>query len=260
MYRPSIILSLSLSLGLHVAAFSGVSVLSPNSDSSRHGPVEVELVAFSTPTPYAGAWIPSVAVVKSDVPVAPLVTLPRAAEELQRRALLVSSGREPETIENTFPDRERLHDTLDGSVPAEDREVEFSRVARDVPVREDSVAHGGRLVAFPADATPSHREEWSGMTRPDVQYLSSMPPRYPRLARQRGWEGTVLLVLEVLPSGAVGTIGVARTSGHPMLDRAATRAVREWRFAVNQLDGSGVTATVEIPVTFTLDATAKRRG
>lgn len=77
-------------------------------------------------------------------------------------------------------------------------------------------------------------------------------PRYPRKARRLGWEGTVLLTVEVLPNGTSGKIEIKKSSGYVDLDRAAVAAIRRWRFEPAQAGGSAVSATVEIPVIFTL--------
>lgn len=50
--------------------------------------------------------------------------------------------------------------------------------------------------------------------------------RYPALARQRGWEGTVLLGLTVEPDGQLERVHVARSSGYDVLDRSALHAAR----------------------------------
>ncbi len=55
-------------------------------------------------------------------------------------------------------------------------------------------------------------------------------PVYPGLAQRRGWEGDVLIDVEVDVQGIVLTCAVARSSGFSMLDSAAATAVREWRF------------------------------
>ncbi|MDI6725490.1 MAG: TonB family protein, partial [Smithellaceae bacterium] len=55
-------------------------------------------------------------------------------------------------------------------------------------------------------------------------------PIYPSLARQRGYEGVVVLAVEVLATGAIGNIKLKKTSGYVMLDQAALEAVRSWRF------------------------------
>jgi TonB family protein len=56
-------------------------------------------------------------------------------------------------------------------------------------------------------------------------------PVYPPLAKKWGWEGTVRLSLRVRPDGRVDTVTVITSSGHDILDQAARRGVRRWRFA-----------------------------
>ena len=80
----------------------------------------------------------------------------------------------------------------------------------------------------------------------------NLPPIYPRVARERGWEGRVVLGVEVDPSGAIASVEVDQTSGYRVLDQAALTAVRRWRFA-----GGGDTVksrgeVVRVPITFKL--------
>lgn len=244
MYRPSLLLAGCFSLGLHIAAFSGVSFLLPNADLNMHGPIEVVLVELSKPVDNSGDPSPS-----------------RETTEEENVALPRMSRVEPETANDTVPYREQQYGAADVPAAVEEPAANPTTIVFDSHVPENSVVYSDRVGALPADVKSSNLDEMSGIMRPDVQYLSSTPPRYPRLARKRGWEGTVLLEVEVLLSGNVGTIIVARSSGHRVLDRAAQKAVETWRFSVNRTDGSGVTAMVEIPVTFTLEAVnVKRRG
>ncbi len=55
-------------------------------------------------------------------------------------------------------------------------------------------------------------------------------PRYPLIARARGWQGTVDVGLLVLADGSVDTAGVRRSSGYGALDRAAIAVARQSRF------------------------------
>jgi protein TonB len=71
------------------------------------------------------------------------------------------------------------------------------------------------------------------------------PPDYPAAARRRRCEGTVVLLVEVAPDGAVAAVTVRTTSGHLLLDQAAVAAVRAWRF-------DGGPAAVEVPIAFVL--------
>ncbi len=75
-------------------------------------------------------------------------------------------------------------------------------------------------------------------------------PLYPRKAKTFGWEGTVLLIVEVLPDGTSGKIEIKQSSGYGDLDRAAVTALRKWRFNPARERGIAVTEIVEIPIIF----------
>ncbi len=48
---------------------------------------------------------------------------------------------------------------------------------------------------------------------------------YPRFARERGIEGTVLVRFKVLPSGDIEAVDVVRSSGMQILDEASVKTV-----------------------------------
>lgn len=48
---------------------------------------------------------------------------------------------------------------------------------------------------------------------------------YPRIARQRGWEGEVILAFILKPNGNIETIEIHKSSGHAILDRSAQTAL-----------------------------------
>ena len=78
-------------------------------------------------------------------------------------------------------------------------------------------------------------------------------PDYPTLAKRRGWEGTVLLEVEVLSDGAPGKIEVARSSGRAVLDNAALRAVKHWLFEPARHGALPVTSTLTLSIVFKLE-------
>lgn len=55
-------------------------------------------------------------------------------------------------------------------------------------------------------------------------------PVYPRVARRRGWEGTVYLTALLDEEGVVLTVEVTKSSGYAVLDEAALEAVTQWRY------------------------------
>jgi protein TonB len=63
----------------------------------------------------------------------------------------------------------------------------------------------------------------------------------------------VVLFVEVLVDGRVGQMGIRRSAGHEILDRAALETVRTWRFEPGRKEGQAVTMSVEVPVRFVLN-------
>lgn len=77
-------------------------------------------------------------------------------------------------------------------------------------------------------------------------------PRYPLTARRMGLEGRVVLAVTVAPDGSARSVSVAKSSGHTVLDRAARRTVRRWRFRPARAGGRASEATIRVPIRFQL--------
>jgi protein TonB len=103
-----------------------------------------------------------------------------------------------------------------------------------------SVAHvvAGAHNAKPAPAavdTGSTREPMAG--EPAADTLNRIKARlytdlarhfdYPGIARQRGWEGRVMLAVNVASDGQLQQIRVARSSGFAILDDSALQSLRQ---------------------------------
>ena len=83
-----------------------------------------------------------------------------------------------------------------------------------------------------------------------ARLLSAPPPDYPRAALRAGVSGQVVLHIEVRANGRPGAVQVVESSGHRALDRAATRAVRRWRFEPAMREGAPVASTVQQVISF----------
>ncbi len=79
------------------------------------------------------------------------------------------------------------------------------------------------------------------------------PPRYPGLARRRGWEGLVVLLVKVDNRGAVTDVSVQTSSGHRVLDQAALDAVRKWHFQPATENGVRIPGETEVAVRYRLE-------
>ena len=120
---------------------------------------------------------------------------------------------------------------------------------------------GGNDAGIPAsrrEGTKETRQEGGGVWSPKdtnavPRYGDNARPAYPPLARLRDYQGVVVLFVEVLADGRVGQVGIKRSAGHEILDRAALEAVRTWRFEPGRREGRAVTMSVEVPVRFVLN-------
>jgi protein TonB len=83
-------------------------------------------------------------------------------------------------------------------------------------------------------------------------YRKNPPPSYPRTARRRGYEGTVLLEVLVGREGEVKDLRLFESSGHDVLDHAAMKAVMQWAFDPGMRGDEPVEMRVKVPVRFDL--------
>jgi protein TonB len=80
--------------------------------------------------------------------------------------------------------------------------------------------------------------------------LRSEAPVYPDAARKAGVQGTVWLRIHVLENGSVGEAVVIRSI--PLLDDAALKAVKQWKYFPPMSQGRPTETWVTVPVKFTL--------
>jgi TonB family protein len=89
--------------------------------------------------------------------------------------------------------------------------------------------------------------------------VSHPTPEYPAEARARHLSGTGLFELQVLPeTGEVTSVTVVTSTGYPVLDHAATKALKRWRVRPY------TAVRMKLPITFDYkkhsDLNLKRRG
>lgn len=60
--------------------------------------------------------------------------------------------------------------------------------------------------------------------------IENPEPHYPSMAVKWGWEGIVRLRIKILQNGKVGNINIIRSSGYPILDKAACNTALKWQF------------------------------
>src|SRR4030043_2011725 len=84
------------------------------------------------------------------------------------------------------------------------------------------------------------------------RYAENPKPVYPQEARRKGYEGEVILRVEVLPNGRVGQIEVKNSSGYKLLDRSALATIKQWKFIPAKKGEASIPLWGNIPVKFQL--------
>jgi TonB family protein len=85
-----------------------------------------------------------------------------------------------------------------------------------------------------------------------VKPLKVERPPYPRMAREQGWQGKVVLRAHITPEGTVKNATIQESSGFPMLDDSALQAVKNWSFEPAKNGEFAVASTVALPIRFDL--------
>ena len=95
----------------------------------------------------------------------------------------------------------------------------------------------------------------SSATKPKygVKGMSNPAPRYPYKSRARGEQGKVILRVVVNRKGRADEVTVVESSGFSRLDKAATKAVRKWRFQPARNNGLTARGVVQVPISFVLE-------
>ena len=87
--------------------------------------------------------------------------------------------------------------------------------------------------------------------------LTHVSPVYPEEAKSQKAAGTVILEAVIATDGSVAAVEILR-GVHVLLDEAAVRAVRQWRYKPTELHGEPVEVLVIVTVTFTVPEESQR--
>lgn len=83
-------------------------------------------------------------------------------------------------------------------------------------------------------------------------YRRNPPPEYPKLARKRGYQGTVILEVLVDRKGRAADLRILTSTGYSILDRVAMESVKNWLFEPGMRENKKVEMWVRVPIRFQL--------
>lgn len=148
------------------------------------------------------------------------------------------------------------------TVPAEKKAIKPVREAAEALAQSTqlqslsaAVSNIGSMTTNNAVSAAENSGNLSGRNSGASRLLSceSILPAYPEIARLRGYEGTVQLAAEILPSGRVGSIKVKKSSGYAILDQSAIEFIRPCKYEADRKLGKPNTLWLELPIKFILD-------
>lgn len=128
-------------------------------------------------------------------------------------------------------------------------------VSTEVPITK-SVPAGGppptaQAQSLPQSAGTPPASPFTKRPQPP-RYRFTPKPEYPAPATRRGWQGEVLLKALVDDLGEVTRVEVESSSGHDILDQAALKTVRRWKFDPAHDGEKNISQEVFLPVRFEL--------
>ena len=103
-----------------------------------------------------------------------------------------------------------------------------------------------------SEENPNNAETGLTLLSTQLNYFKMVPPVYPKMARQKGWQGTVVLKALVAEDGTCSRVEVEESSGYDALDQSAVHAVRQWEFSPARLGGNPYAVLTKVPVQFIL--------
>ncbi len=176
----------------------------------------------------------------------PILRDTRASRSLTVKSL--TKRRETLPAQQTYPSLPTVNSRSRSNMPA----------MPTMPLQRKSVNESQSLPAPPLATTsrtltatpPVH----SGPTVTRPKIITSARPVYPRVARESGWEGTVIVRTLITTNGIPSELKIRQSCGHPTLDEAALNAVKSWTFRPAKNGNIPITKWVDIPIKFDLNS------
>jgi protein TonB len=229
--KSNLTASLAAAVCLHAVILIGLDAMAPavpQPVSTESDPVDVTFIDLP-PAPVT----PPTAVPAEPAPTA-VPFEPQSTPEPPQPTTPVTDM--PPPFPAPIPSRDTLPIPTIPATPSAPRHI-HTRVPHSAPGRAVALAH---KAGSGSQGTPAHS-------------LSNPRPIYPEMARHMHQQGVVLLDVLVSTDGAPVDISVARSSGFPLLDRAAMEAVRRWTFDPARSVGIPIMSRVQLPVRFSLE-------
>ncbi|HBU86455.1 MAG TPA: energy transducer TonB, partial [Acinetobacter sp.] len=188
-------------------------------------------------------------------PEPPKVIEPKIPPVVQKPKIPpVSPKPEPEPVQKQIETPKPVQKHVEQPKPVEQQAVEQPRPVAEPLSKNVVAAPVQQPVSKPAEAPAKTADDNLPVTEAKgyAGYLSNPAPEYPEQALDRGWEGSVILRVKVLPNGSPDSVTVKQSSGKKILDSAAVRTVKQWKFSPALKGKTPVEGWVDVPIHYQL--------
>lgn len=263
--RRGLIITLLVSLGLHVAAVTAALLLLhagvPVVDLPDK-PTEVELVMEE----HKGDLVPTVTQAPSQpAPPAPKAEKPPPEQAKPTEAQAASPPvQAPVEAQPDEPEQTTAPAVASEPTPAAAASPAAASPSDPAPAAPETPVEMAKPEPAPPASPPVPKISLSGTdspsdarafgdrvipAKPDAVF-HNRPPEYPQEAALNGEHGTVVVLVHVSPTGTAARVDLVRSSGSVLLDRAASEAVMRWRFLPAVKDGQPVASDMTMGFIF----------
>jgi protein TonB len=193
----------------------------------------------------------------------------KSSENIEKAKIQTPKKKRKEPVKSTRPKKIERSVKTQITKPSKKSELPTQEVIQSASEQEDKIVP--QLPPEPNRSEFESHPEFQGPEVPEkdlhIAALPSSPPplreavplyrknpspKYPRIARRRGYQGTVVIEALVNREGKVEDLRLSHSSGYRVLDRAAMRSVKNWVFEPGRRGDEEVEMWVKIPVRFQL--------
>lgn len=254
---------LSISLGIHLLFFLLFSSLNPEFKIDRFPPLPIEISLFplipetrasSNPIPRPRGKEENAVSNPATEFLNPLLEVPAPFLEKEEFSKDEKEGdpiilQEEQKVESHLAqDEVKIVSAFTPSVPSEWKIKNEELGEKGKEEKREEIKPSEPMTVETKLSSPSGNE---ALLIPP-QLAVHFKPIYPEEARRKGYEGRVVLRVEVLPDGQVGKIELKTTSGYEILDRPAMAAVKQWKFIPANKGEKSIPYWVTVPIKFQL--------
>lgn len=212
-------------------------------------------IAKQLPTPQLDVKTPDPVVIEIvKPPEPPKVIEPKIPPVVQKPKIPPVSPK-PEPVQKQIETPKPVQKHIEQPKPVEQHKaLEQPRPVAEPLSKNVVAAPVQQPVSKPAEAPAKAADDNLPVTEAKgyAGYLSNPAPEYPEQALDRGWEGSVILRVKVLPNGSPDSETVKQSSGKKILDSAAVRTVKQWKFSPALKGKTPVEGWVDVPIHYQL--------